>query len=63
MLAILTPSAIVFLGDLIDEASEATSEEQARLSSSLPLDPAIIILSFLQLCSSLPQNLPTGKRG
>jgi len=29
VLAILTPSAIVFLGDLIDEASEATSEEQA----------------------------------
>ena len=40
VLAVLTPSAIVFLGDLIDEASEATPEEQARLSSSSSLlDP------------------------
>ena len=32
VLSVLTPSTIVFLGDLIDEASEATPEEQARSS-------------------------------
>ena len=32
VLEMLTPATIVFLGDLVDEASEATPEEQARSS-------------------------------
>ena len=32
VLEVLTPATIVFLGDLVDEASEATPEEQARSS-------------------------------
>merc|ERR1712172_77644 len=39
VLAVLTPSAIVFLGDLIDEASEATPEQASYAHRSHRIYP------------------------
>ena len=50
----LTPATIVFLGDLVDEASEATPEEQARSS----VDHLAEIIIFISTEGPLSIVLP-----